>query len=74
MFKRNEISHWTESDLLELYRERVAMALEGGDVPHGKAVYEAAIEVKHWSGWEWPKLPAEMREAARNKFRTKELF
>jgi hypothetical protein len=74
MFGPNEIAHWTEGDLLELWQERVAMAVEGGDVSHARAAYEAAYEVRRWSGWDWPRLPAELQKAARNKFQTGFLF
>jgi hypothetical protein len=74
MYQPGEIAHWSVDELLELWRERVAIATEGGDVAPAKASYEAALEIRRWSGMDWPLLHAEIRQAARNKFRTRSLF
>lgn len=83
MFRKAEIAHWSDADLVELWRERVAMVCpwepdEGQTKEEESKVkqagYLAARELMLWAG-PGRVLPIEIMEGARKfRFRTQELF
>jgi hypothetical protein len=71
MYQRGEIDHWTDAELVELWRERSAMR-ETDPTKTGAcqaADYAAGQEIRRWLT---RPLPKEIQDGMRAKFKTRQ--